>query len=431
MFRFFQFPQFFSKEKFPKGVGEFFIHYAQLPRDLQKISILKFFFFLGNMITMIFLGPYVWTQGESLGSLLFFNVVYWSCIFIGFCPLGWLASNLGWSLRSNLWRGFSFMALAYIFLGQSDRTLMNTIIFAAVNGIGVGTLFSSFFAYEQLHTHDENSDFYSSTVVIFMQIAKISIPLLVSCMLFMETDVFFWKPFTVVFNIIPFIFIGGLFLVFRLPKIYPHKVSLKKIHHLIETPSLKLVWMYLISAGFILMMPTFLPLVAMHSLKSINTLGWVNTAAAIISTAVLFFLCPQLKSPQRTRMFVAAASITSIGLLFLTQYQTIPETYLIFLFVQTMMEPIYTYPIGAYGLSAIKLVRETGNVDGFMAAQMHDMFCYFGRLLAFTALYVVYLFTSFDENLTIQICIILAIINLYVIATLGKKVTLRAHHKKE
>jgi hypothetical protein len=262
-----------------------------------------------------------------------------------------------------------------------------------------------------------------------MQIAKISIPLLVSTFLFFESNVN-WAPFTVVFNIIPFIFLSSLLLIFKLPKIYPHKVSLKKIHHLIETPSLKLVWLYLISAGFVLMMPTFLPLVAMESLKSINTLGWVNTLAAIISTAVLFFLCPQLKAPQRTRMFVAAASITSIGLLFLTQYKTFPETYLIFLFVQTMMEPIYTYPLGAYGLSAIKLVRETG-VDGFMAAQMHDMFCYFGRLLAFASIYFVYLFTSFNENLTIQICIVLAIANLYTIATLGKKVTLVAHHKKD
>ena len=384
--------------------------FKTLPLTARAMVYLFWIYEFSQIIVNLFLNLFVFMETNSLMGLVIYNLTFFLAIFLGFVVWGFFMSRRQISLKNNYFRSFvvyvvSFLTLILFhpFREAGVPALFLLLLFAGLNGIGLGMFWVGVHAYEMVTTNSGNRDFYSSMVSAGGQVLGILAPLLATLSFFLSEKILHIETFQILFLALPFVYLFALPFVFRLPDFTPPKITYLELKRLFTSKDLGPVRNYIFSTSLpwgirVVMMPTII----LFSLKTVINVGLFQTLAGILSVLVIIFLSHERHEGNRMKILGFATLLLLVDLGILSFWQQTPYAYVLYTLLLVMAQPVHRVSQHVLDLHSMELLRDE-NKDFYAGMLYRDCIITAGRFASIIAVGI--LVFLLEETLAIQICI--------------------------
>ncbi|KKQ35739.1 MAG: hypothetical protein US50_C0006G0012 [Candidatus Nomurabacteria bacterium GW2011_GWB1_37_5] len=378
----------------------------------EKKSMLALFWVyeFANTTAGIFVNIFVFLDTRSLWVLALLILVQVTATLIGFTGFGYLLAEYQRSMRWNYLRSFSIYFISFIWLALTPHTLPFLIVFYFLYGLGGGIFWATNHSYELIYTKNEDGDrdFYASMVQSGTQLIFILSPLLGTALLLLADKVFQIETFSLLFWVLPFIYLLSLPFLFRLPHFVPKPITKSDIKSFMtDGEHSQIRWYYILSAGELIrgVISVFFAVVA---LKTAVNIGLWETAVAIISFFAVFTLANTRRENNRLKIMLNAICGFLIAFAFLYFSSTYFYFYLIYSVLMVFFRPMYRVSQHAIDLHSMEFLSR-GRSSFYPGILYREIILYIGRFFALMFVIVMSLVLN-NDILSVKIGIIISAI---------------------
>lgn len=336
--------------------------FRALPESTRAMVFLFWVYEFSQLIVNMFLNLFVFLKTQSMMGLVIYNLVFFAAIFFGFCVWGYVMAQWQISLKLNYLRAFVVYVLSFLILLIFHNDFFVLLLFATLNGLGLGIFWVGVHGYEMLTTDQKNRDFYSSMVSAGAGVLAIFSPLVATLSFYLAEQVLHTETFTLLFWILPFVYLLSLPFIFKLPDFTPPRIPRTEIKRLFLSASLKDIRPYIFIAGVPWgVRAVILPTIMLYSLKTVINIGLFQTVVGILSVLVVIFLSHQRHEGNRLKILSFATLCFSVNFFLLSFWLTSPYVYMLYALVMVLIQPIHRVSQHVIDLHSMELLKEGKN----------------------------------------------------------------------
>lgn len=368
-----------------------------------------------DQIVLLFMEIFVFMETDSLSALAVYNAFYFGGVAIGFVIWGFIMAQLQISMRFNYLRSFAMYFLSFISLIFLPHDFNYLLVFAVLNGLGMGMFWIGHHSYEMIYTDSKTDrDFYSSMQQSAAQTITIASPLIATLTFIISEKVLHIETFKLLFYTLPFIYLLAIPFLWRMPDYIPKRISLKEIKELFFSKKLKRVRHYIASTS--IAWPAYVviaPIIAIAALNTVINVGFLQTAIGIISLIFVIFLSHIRHEGNRLKILFRGMLIYMVAYAILALWQLGPLPYVIASLIFVFNRPIYRVSEHLIDLHSIELMKDVEK-NFYPGLLYRDMIIGSIRLTTIIAIGCFAYFTQ-NEILTIQLSIALIMLAIFSI----------------
>lgn len=367
--------------------------FRALPETTRAMVFLYWVYEFSQTIVGLFLNVFVFLETRSLLSLILYNFVFAFFIMLGFSGWGALMARWQISLKYNYLRAFTLYIFSFFCLIFLPREFAYFLLFAALNGLGLGMFWVGVHGYEMLTTNNKNRDFYSSMVTLGSQIISILSPLVATVSFTLSEKVFHLETFEILLWILPFIYLSSLPFLFKLPHYTPPRIPKQEWKRLFFDKKLRPMREYIVAGG----LPwgfhsTLYAALSILSLKTVINLGLFQTAAGLFSVLLILFLSHKRHEGNRVKILFHAVLGLMLSAGVLLFWQVSPLVFIGVSLAMIVLKPIYRVSEHVIDLQVME--KLTGEHSFYPGIVYRDIIIWIGRALAISLLLLFSLLTS-------------------------------------
>jgi MFS family permease len=344
---------------------------------------------------------------------------------IGFCILGYYFSKHHYDIRYGFYYSFFMLGLgALLFTFAFSPLLITTAIL--LYGIGIGLFWLTIHTYELTETRDDERDFYSSLLSAGGKVLLVVCPIVATALLYLSKTILHLDPFIILFSVIPFIFLLGLFSFSGIQTYKPSTIELADLRHFFIEKRNAIAQLYMAGNGMgHFLGPLIIPLAALTILGNEMRVGIFNAAIAILSS-VLILILGKYRDKGNRFIFLCVATILGSVFLYLLGYYMSSTILVIYAIASLFLDPIKDVSNHVISLQTMESIGRRGK-DFYATMILRDFSLWVWRMV----IGVLLLYTSTliaDPSLMIKIGIF-AIIAVEYITVLGAYILLKTLNK--
>ena len=377
-----------------------------LPKETRAMVFLYWVYDFAEVLVGIFIGIFIFLETQSLLHLAMYNAVYFFGIMLGFCTWGYIMSLFQISMRLNYIRAFATYIVSFLILIFLPHTFPYLLLFALINGTGLGMFWIGVHSYEMLYTEDKNRDFYSSMTSAGAQSFAVIGPAIATLTFYISEKILHIETFQLLFIILPFIYTLSLPFLFSLPDFIPEKIPTKEWKRIIKDKKMKKAIPYFLSQGSIWgLFSAIYPLITIVTLGTVINVGMFETIVGILGIIAVIFLSHKRHSENRVQIMTYAIITYVIAYTILLFWKVHPLFFIIYHLIVVFVYPIYRVSEHTIDL---KTIEETSTKNGFFSSMIYrDLILWLARTISVGV--IILLIITVGESLTIQISILLMI----------------------
>ena len=372
-----------------------FVRLKSLSTTTRTMIFLFLIYEFAQIITEIFLNTFIFLQTKSVILLVIYNSVYFTGCMIGFVVWGFIMAQLRISLKYNYLRAFIIFFISFVVLLVFPHDFPYLLIFAILNGIGLGMFWVGVHSYEITQTNNSDRDFYSSMLEAGKQIFLIIAPFVATLSFILSERVFHTETFKILFWILPLIYIFALPFLFKLPDLVPEKIELKEVKRLLFDNSIsKARHYYLIGAFDWALLIIVLPVLSITAMKTVINIGVLETIMGVISFFIITFLSHIRHKDNRIKIMLYGVIGIVIGYSFLFMSPIFPYTYIVYSLCMVVVRPVFRVSEHTIDLYSVELIK--GKQKCFFPSLLYrDFMLWISRIISMILIiFIAYMFNN-------------------------------------
>lgn len=386
----------------------------------EKKDMLALFWvyeFVGTTVG-IFIGAFVFLRTGSISFLALFELIKYTGCDLAFAGFGYLMAKCGYSMKWNYLRAFMVYFIGFVWLAITPHTMPYLLIFAFINGAGLGLFWLGNHTYELLYTNNENGDrdFYSSMVQAGTQVISVLGPMVGTLLIFLSERIFKMETLTLLFWIIPLIYLVSLPFLFNLPHFIPKPITRLEIKSFFRNHVSKKIRWYYILAGEEEIRYVAISIFAIVALKTLLNIGLWQIAVGVISFFVTMLLSNVRQEKNRLRIMIYAIGGFLIAFSFVMFSNISVYFYIIFSLIMIVFKPIYRVSQHTIDLRSMDFLAHDRS-SFYPGILYREVILYIGRFLALSFLILVGFIIKndiFSARVVIMISAVILVINWFV-----------------
>lgn len=336
--------------------------FKALPATTQAMVFLFWVYEFSQVIVNLFMNLFVFLETKSLFGLVAYNLVFFIAIFFGFVVWGFLMAQWQISFRYNYFRAFAVYTISFLTLIIFPHSFGFLLLFAALNGLGLGMFWVGVHAYEMITTKSGNRDFYSSMVSAGAQALAVISPLLATLSFYLSEQIFHVETFKILFWTLPFVYLLSLPFIFRLPDFIAPRVTKSEINRLWSSKKLRPVHIYNFATAIpwgirVIMMPTIM----LAALKTVINVGLFQALVGILAILAVIILSHKRHEGNRITILFYATLCIIFDFMILLFWQQTPYAYVFYSIILVFVQPIHRVSQHVIDLHSMELLREKKN----------------------------------------------------------------------
>ena len=394
--------------------------YRGLSNEIRSMISIYWIYELIQVTLAVFIEIFVFLQTQSLGFLIFYNVIYFTGIFLGFSVWGYLLAELRISMKLNYLRAFLIYFLSFLILIFSSKTDLFLVLFGLLNGLAIGAFWITVHFYELTLTENATRDFYSSMLSLGAQSFAVISPFVATITFFISKKVLHLETYTLLFILLPFFTLLSLPFLFKLPDLIPEKITNLSLKRLFFDKVLSKARIYYLAQGFTWgSIVAIMPVIAISAMKTVINIGVLQTILGLISIFIIMFLSHVRHEGNRIKIMFHAGILFTIGCGFLFFWNISPWFYVIYLLMDGLGVHIWRVSEHTIDLQSIEMIKEE-NCSFYAGLIYRDVVLWIGRMAGILITGTIY-FLLQNEVLTIKIVIVITTIGLWWIYFAAKR----------
>jgi MFS family permease len=314
-----------------------------LSREKKDMIMLFWIYELVGTTAGIFMGSFVFLKTGSLLILTIYILIQIIATGLAFSGYGYLMARFGYSMKWNYLRSFFVYFISFVFLALTPHTTVFFLIFSFLNGLGLGLFWLGNHSYEMLYTKNENGDrdFYSSMLQGGTQVINILAPLIGTLVIFLSEKVFDIGTFSILFWVLPMLYLVSLPFLFSLPHFIPNKITKLDIKSFFKNKVSKKIKLYYILQGEEEIRVVAISFFAIIALKTFINIGILQTLVAVISFFITVLLANIRCEGNRLKLMSFAIVGFSIATIFLGFSNISVYFYITYSLLMILFKPMY------------------------------------------------------------------------------------------
>lgn len=345
--------------------------FRSFPSELRAVLWSYWVYELAEQLVSIFMGAHLFLETQSIGFLALYFSIYFTACFFGFSIWGYLMAQLRINLKFNHLRAFVLYIVSFLVLFIWKESYF---VFAALNGLGLGMFWVGHHAFEIQATNEKNRDFYVGVLVTGSRVVSVLGPLIAS-LLFMFTE-----GMSILFMLMPFVYLLGLPFVFRLPSFVPKRISTAAMKRLLFDKKLQPVrrYSYADSLGW----PAYemvIPVIALSALASMENIGIFQTILSVLAIGVSVWQAHAQEPKNRLKVYFWMCVFGALIYASLFFWQLSPAVYIGFGLITIILHAVHQNIGHVYALKTMDLL-EPKKGDFYPGMLYRDYLLWLGRV---------------------------------------------------
>jgi len=399
--------------------------FKQLSKEKKAMLALFWVYEFVNTTVGIFIGAFVFLRTGSIGLLALFVLIQLTATTSAFSGFGYLIAKYGYSMKWNYLRSFVVYFISFIWLALTPHTTSYLLVFGFVNGLGLGLFWLGNHTYELLYTNNENGDrdFYSSMVQAGTQIIYIVGPLVGIFLIFLSEIVFKTETLSLLFWIVPLLYLISLPFLFSLPHFIPKPITKIEIKSFFRNHVPKKIRWYYLLAGEEEIRVVAVSIFAITALKTFFNIGLWQIVLGVFSFFITMLLSNIRYKGNRLQIMAYAIFGFLIAFLFLIFSNISIYFYIIFSLIIIVFKPMYRVSQHTLDLLSMDFLA-CGRSSFYSGLLYREIILYIGRFIALSLLIFIGFIVN-DDIASAQIGVIVSsvilIINWFVARSMTKE----------
>lgn len=336
---------------------------------------------LAEQIMVVFMGIFVYTETKSLFFLAVYFFIYFTAILIGFSGWGLVMVRFALNMKWNHLHAFAIYILAFIWFWFFRTEPWHLLVFGSLNGLALGMFWLGHHSFEMLHTKDKSRDFYSSILGAGTHVTAIVGPLIATASFFLS-ELWFGDPLTLIFFLLPTVFLLAVPFLWNLPNFVPKKISSKQWEFIrkdeLVREASRFAFAESIGWGAWEIMA---PLIMVTALETYINVGLFDTLLGVLAIVIVMVQGHLQNHGNRKRIFHVCAALMVLYYLGLFFWTLSPWVYILLGLFWVPIEAIYGTVFHVVSLKNIDQMR--GEQGRFFAGLLYrEWIIYLGRILS-------------------------------------------------
>ena len=378
--------------------------FSALAPGVRTMIFIFWTYKLAMTLMGIFLSVFVYLKTESLVALALFLLIGNTALMIGFVGGGLVMSHYGLSTQRNFLWAFLLFLCASIILVLLPHTYPSLLIFGALMSLGNGVFWLTIHTLELSQTKNTGRDFYSSMVELGGQVTIVLSPLLATLSFLLSEQWLHVETYTLLFFILPILYLCALPLVRKAPSFVPPKTTLAEVFSFFRHKGNTARIYYAAGASLYALHGIIIPIVAIFALKTVVNLGLVEIVLGIFSLLIITLLANYRHEGNRVTLMGISTCGFLVAFFLLLFYDSHVFAYLAYSFMAVALRPIQRVSEHMIDLQTVDSLH--GGTSFFPALLYRDLFLWIFRALVGTFMIVLSLL-AVSETTQLHVGIIL------------------------
>lgn len=367
-------------------------HFNRLSANAQRLLSSIFLYNLIGPIFGVFINAFLWRQSHDVTLVALYNLALFAAVTFGFYLNGLLMRKFTTSALYTfglLVGGLTITTL--IFLSQT--TLLSVLIFGFLDGIAVGLYWANRNLLTLQTTKSDNRIYFSGIESSSQTITNILIPLLIGYFITFGTIIHLYSPLQgyQMLAMIMLLIIGFVGIIMR--SFQTNSQNAPKLFLKNASASWNKFRLYELILGFLNGATAFLPtLIVLSLLGKEDTLGTIQTFAAIVTTIIVYTIGKHLDVKHRVAILSASVAIGIAGAGFLSITYS-PLGVFVFFASQALCAPLIWMSVNSLNYDLIDNEDKT-NEHQYAYVCDQEIYLNAGRILGIVAFLLLVQFVS-------------------------------------
>jgi len=394
----------------------------ELDTNTRNMMFAFWVYNFGHEILNIFLNVFVFIKTQSFSFLILYNSIFYTGCMFGFVIVGYYVSRLQILMKYHFLTAFVVFFLSFFVLNFPQTHFF--ILFAFLNGLGLGMFWVGFHSFEMIYTQNSTRDFYSSMRTVGSQLNAIIAPLFATFSFVVSKEVFGLDPFQILFWVLPCLFLLAMPFILKLSDFVPQKVRFYQFKKLFFNGKKKVIeTMYLFDSVEWVMLSILIPFIALNSLKTVVNIGLFETLIGIFAIFVTVVLSHSRHAENRsTHLFYGFIGLFATFSLLLFFDLSI-YVYITYSLTRMVFKPIWDVSLHTIHLASVEYLTKSEKNCFYAELLYRDFVLWIGRIFTIGLLWMIFALVR-SEIMAIKTSLIVLIFLLVIKLFATKRVDL-------
>lgn len=367
----------------------------------KKLVTLMCAYEFGSIMSFVFGTIYVYQIRQNIQDVLIMSLLLFISAWVWFVPLWILWSKTRINMKYTFVFSYISYALSFACLWFLWSDLLGVYLYWAFFWLWWWLYWCVLHNYELTQISDTQRDIYSSAIEAGKKIVGILSPLIMTLLIRGSYSTWF-ESYEIGFWITILIYIASLYLIMRLPDLYPEPFTLVSVKQIKDHPKIfsYFTWSWIANSAFSL----FITLIWLDLLKSDLSVWMVETFLWVFALWVILMTWAK-RTVQNRYSYYTRTSRWMILIHILLAWIYSSWMYIVFWLVLTILKPLYTVSNHVYNLYAMdKLPLNT-----FSSTLTRETFLLISRVLSIALLMI--LSRIYEFSILLKISLVLIVIS--------------------
>lgn len=367
-------------------IGTSFRKYKALSLEVKSILGSFWVYSLAELVMKVFMGIFVYTTTESMALMAVYFFVYFTACMLGFSGWGWLMAQKGIDMKWNHLRAFAFYIAGFVWFWFFRDQFWHFLVFAVLHGAALGLFWLGHHSFEMLHTNDKERDFYSSMLGVGSHVAGILGPL-IATLSFLLSDSLFGNDLTLIFFVLPAIYLLVIPFLWNLPRYTPQPISMEKAKTLLKSRGTAQKFAFVESLGWGAW-EVIAPLMIVTALETYVNVGVFDTLLGLFAIAMVMIQGHHQNEGNRLRIYYISVAFIILYFIGLYFWPISPWIYILLGFYWVPVQAVYGTIFHVISLKNIDQFRCIQG-DFYAGLLYREVLIWLGRLVSLASVGVV------------------------------------------
>ena len=365
--------------------------FSVLPDSNKSMVYLMWIYGVWVIITTIFINIYIFQLNDSYVEVIIYNMLFYTSTFLWFSGVGWYMWYKQKDIKNMYYIGYVLFILSFVILFVFSQHTLGVYIFSVIYAFWNGAFWNAVHSQELKNIKDKNRDFYSSSISAGMNLIDVLVPLLIA-VVFYVWDVFLFDGYTILFAILPLIYVLSFIFIHRIDSYIPDRVSYDDCKNFFNMKKYKFGHLYYFIWGVRNgLKAAVIWIVAIILLETEMNVWFFQWILALMSMFVVMHFSLKRHTENRLHYLATLSVLLFINFLIFSLYFSV-IFFLIFSFVLIFLESLYRVSEHTYDLSLMDNVK-TPTSDFYPSMLLRELVLYMGRILILILLLLLFLYT--------------------------------------
>ena len=282
---------------------KFIKDFKDLPKSNKSMVFLMWIYSIWSIVSWLFINIYVFQINKDILDVIYYNLVFFTSTFIWFSVLWYLMSLYRKDIKLLYYVSYILFISSFLSLLLFQTYIFSIFIFGIIYWLWTWTFWCAVHTQELVHIKDNKRDLYSSSISVWTNLISIIIPLFVSLIFFLSSNLFNIDWYLILFFTLPLLYLLSFIFIKNIESYKPSKIKKADIYNFFNIKKYKFWLLYIFSVWLYHWLSFFLlSIVAIYLLKSEINVWLFEWIISIISTILLIFIANKRNSSNRIKI---------------------------------------------------------------------------------------------------------------------------------